>query len=68
MDWGPPGSSVHGIFQVRILEWVAISLSKESSQLRDQTHQLQHNYAITPNFSFKNSTHLLSGVKNLSTA
>ena len=24
MDWGPPGSSVHGIFQARKLEWVAI--------------------------------------------
>ena len=28
MDWGPPGSSVHGILQARILEWVAISFSK----------------------------------------
>jgi len=28
MDCSPPGSSVHGIFQARILEWVAISLSK----------------------------------------
>ena len=27
MDWSPPGSSVHGIFQARILEWVAISSS-----------------------------------------
>ena len=26
MDCSPPGSSVHGIFQARILEWVAISL------------------------------------------
>ena len=25
MDWSLPGSSVHGIFQARILEWVAIS-------------------------------------------
>ena len=31
MDCGPPGSSVHGIFQARILEWVAISSSRESS-------------------------------------
>ena len=30
MDLGLPGSSVHGVFQVRILEWVAISLSRES--------------------------------------
>ena len=33
----PPGSSVHGILQARIWEWVAISFSRESSQLRDQT-------------------------------
>jgi len=34
----PPGSSVSGIFQARILEWVAISFSRGSSQPRDQTH------------------------------
>ena len=28
MDDSPPGSSVHGIFQARILEWVAISFSR----------------------------------------
>ena len=27
MDCSPPGSSVHGIFQARIMEWVAISFS-----------------------------------------
>ena len=27
MDWGPPGSSVHGISQAKILEWVAFSPS-----------------------------------------
>ena len=32
-----PGSSVRGIFQARILEWVAISFSRGSSQPRDQT-------------------------------
>ena len=32
-----PGSSLHGILQARILEWVAISFSRESSQPRDQT-------------------------------
>jgi len=35
--YSPPGSSVHGILQVRILEWVAIPFSRESSQPRDQT-------------------------------
>ena len=38
MDCSPPGSSVHGIFQARILEWVAISFSRESSWPKDQTH------------------------------
>ena len=37
MDCSPPGSSVHGIFQARILEWVAIFSSRGSSQPRDQT-------------------------------
>ena len=32
VDCSPPGSSVHGILQARILEWVAISFSRESSQ------------------------------------
>ena len=37
MDCSPPGSSVHGISQARILEWVAISSSRGSSRLRDPT-------------------------------
>ena len=37
MDCSPPSSSVHGIFQARILVWVAISSSRGSSWLRDQT-------------------------------
>jgi len=36
-DCSPPGSSVHGISQARILEWVAISFSRASSQPRDWT-------------------------------
>ena len=34
VDYIPPSSSVHGIFQERILEWVAISYSRKSSQPR----------------------------------
>ena len=34
MDCSLPGSSIHGIFQARILEWVAISFSRGSSQAR----------------------------------
>ena len=37
MGCGPPGSSVHGIFQARILKWVAIFTSRVSSQPRDET-------------------------------
>ena len=37
MDCSPPGSSVHGISQARILEWVAIRSSRGSCQPRDQT-------------------------------
>ena len=35
MDYVLLGSSIHGIFQARVLEWVAISLSRGSSQPRD---------------------------------
>ena len=38
MECRQPGISVHGIFQVRILEWVAISYPRGSSQPKDRTH------------------------------
>ena len=41
MDCSLPGFSVHGIFQARVLEWIAISFSRGSSQLRDGT-QVSH--------------------------
>ena len=41
MDCSLPGSSVHGIFQARVLEWVAISVSRGSSWPRDWT-QVSH--------------------------
>ena len=37
MNCSLSGSSVHGIFQARILEWVAIFFSRGSSRPRDQT-------------------------------
>ena len=37
MDCSPPGSPVHEILQARILDWVAMPSSRESSQLRDRT-------------------------------
>ena len=41
VDCSLPGFSVHGILQARILEWVAISFSRGSSQPRDGT-QVSH--------------------------
>jgi len=41
VDCSPQVSSVHGILQARILEWVAISFSRRSSQPRGQT-QVSH--------------------------
>ena len=38
MDRSLQGAFVHGILQARILEWVAISFSRSSSQPRDWTH------------------------------
>ena len=37
MDSSPPGSSAHGILQARIMEWIAISSSRGSSQPKNQT-------------------------------
>ena len=37
MDCGPPGSSVHGILQARIMEWVAMPSSRGSSWHRNRT-------------------------------
>ena len=42
MDCNLQGSSVHGIFQARVLEWVAISFSRGPSWPRDQTPDLLH--------------------------
>ena len=37
MDCSLPRSTIHGIFQARVLEWIAISFSRGSSQPRDRT-------------------------------
>ena len=37
VDYSLPHSSVHGIFQARVLEWIAIAFSRASSRPRDQT-------------------------------
>ena len=35
VDCSPPGFSIHGIFQARILEWIASSFTRGSSQPRN---------------------------------
>ena len=42
VDCSLPGSSVNGIFQARVLEWVAIAFPRGSSQARDRTPGLPH--------------------------
>ena len=55
MDCSLTGSSVHGILQTRILEWVAVPFSRESSQPRDQTQPPGKPILIKKGFS----THLV---------
>ena len=64
MDCSPPDSSVHEIFQARILKWVAISFSRRSSQSKDWTQVFwtagrlftDWSYSLVAfNFSVKNS-------------
>ena len=43
-DYSLTGSSAHGIFQARILDWVATPSSRRSSQPRDQTLRWQADY------------------------
>ena len=56
MDCRAPGSSVHGILQARILEWVAMAFSRESSWPRDWTHISEGKYIIK--ILWKNLTNL----------
>ena len=41
MDCSPPGSSVHGILQARILEWIAMPSTRGSSRPRDQMYRCE---------------------------
>ena len=61
MDCSLPGSSIHGIFQARVLEWVAISFSRGSSWHRDPTQVSQT--TADGNCSHEIKRHLLLGRK-----
>ena len=80
MDCSLPGFSVHGISQARILEWVAISFSRRSSQSRDWTcvshivgrcftiwvtRGVIWNYAIAAQFTLLEIVQFLSKFLNL---
>ena len=63
MDCSPPGFSIRGILQARVLEWVAISFSRGSSRTRDRTwdsHIVGRRFTVSAtreillNYPFKN--------------
>ena len=59
-DCSPPGSSVRGILQARILEWVAISFSKGASPLRNWTRVSCTTGRLFPNWAMR-ASFLLAG-------
>ena len=61
MDCSPPGSSVHGHFQARILQWVVMPSSRGSSQPRNQTGLL-HCRQILNHLSHQGSPRILEWV------
>ena len=62
MDCSPPGSSVHGILQAGILEWVATSFSRGSSRPRDRTQVSRICRRILYQLSHKGSPRILEWV------
>ena len=53
MDCSPPGSSIHGIFQARILEWAAIALASPVINI------IHHNYISFLLFCFTKDRHII---------
>ena len=60
MDWSPPGSSVHGISHTRILEWVAIPFSRESSWFLPLSYREALNFLTFPSGELSLFTNSLS--------
>ena len=65
MDCSPPGSSVHGILQARILEWVACPFSRVSSQPRESSPGLPDCRQILYQLSHQGSPRILEWVAYL---
>ena len=59
MDCSPPGSSLYGILQARILEWIAISSCRGSSQPRDWTQVSHIAGRLFPNWTTRQATYIL---------
>ena len=64
MDCSPPGSSVHGILQPRMLEWVAMLFSMGSSQPRDRT-QVSMSVALASRFFTTSATRKTPYIKQI---
>ena len=64
MDYSLPGSSVHWIFQARVLEWVAISFSRRFSWPRDQNPGLPHCRQTLCYLSYQGSPLWATGYEN----
>ena len=62
MDCNPPGSSVHGILQARILEWVAMPSSRGSSQAREYNPAFPHCRQILYHLSHQGHPRILEWV------
>ena len=58
MDYSPPGSSIHGIFQARVLEWGAIAFSSK----RDYVAQFRVSTGVSVKVQSRVHTNLALGV------
>ena len=57
MDCSPPGSSIHGIFQARVLEWAALSFSMYAC-IQMYAHTPTHMYVHTHRFTHMHASHV----------
>ena len=61
MDYNLPGSSIHGIFQARVLEWVAIAFSDQPRQhIKQQRHYFANKGLCSQSYGFS-SSHVRAG-------
>ena len=53
MDWSLPGSSIHGIFQAKVLEWGAIAFSDKTSRLMMKSSTVKNTWRCSQNYMEK---------------